>query len=359
MDAYFLKIQAQIAGGSPPDYMLMHETRERAYSAQGLLLPMDDFQAALPIDGKVEDYAGLVQRKYKGKIYAWPATFANYCILYNKDLFDKAGVPYPKDDWTWVDLLETAKKISKPPDVWGITSLGDNPSSPNMWYPLLKAYGGETFNDDDTACLLDTPEAIQMWDYLRQVWCNKLGPTPAAIKQLTSGYTVFLNGQSAMDDFYTGYGDNVFANRKGFKYGLIALPAGPKGRFIRIGGSSYAIPKGSKFPQIAWELLRYQLGDPEGVQLGYEDQSGTARVDYFIKYFAPKGDAAAMVPEWKKVAVDQALQYGTVIRYSKIGTEFSPMVLAETAPLADCSKTAAEVGKTITARANQMIKDFK
>ncbi|MBI4786409.1 MAG: hypothetical protein HY782_05115 [Chloroflexi bacterium] len=105
--------------------------------------------------------------------------------------------------------------------------------------------------------------------------------------------------------------------------------------------------------------MRYQLSDPEGVQFGYDDGGGTAKVDFFLKYYAPTGEVAAMVPEWKTVSVDQPLQYGVFVRYSKIGTQFSPMVAAESAPLADCSKSAAEVVKTITDKANQMIKDFK
>jgi len=358
LDPYFLKMQLQIAGGTPPDYMLMHESRAAAYSAQGLLLPLDDFQAAKPIAGKPEDYAGLVQLKYKGKSYVWPATFANYCILYNKDIFDKAGVAYPKDDWTYQDMLEIAKKLTKPPDVWGYTANADPGWAPE-WYPRLKAHGGETFDEGDTQCLLNSPEGIQAFDWLRNAWVSKAAPAPAAIKQAGGDYAIFLAGQGAMNYFYTGYAMDVFANRKGFKYGLAALPAGPKGRFIRIGGSSYAIPKGSKFPQIAWELLSYQLGDPEGVQLGYDDKAGTSRVDYFLKYFAPTGDAAAMVPEWKTVAVDKALQFGTFVRYSKIGTQFSPMVAAEMAALADGSATTAAVMKKIADQGNQMIKDFK
>ena len=27
--------------------------------------------------------------------------YSPLAIYYNKDLFDKAGVPYPKDGWTW------------------------------------------------------------------------------------------------------------------------------------------------------------------------------------------------------------------------------------------------------------------
>src|SRR5919199_277274 len=33
-------------------------------------------------------------------------------IFYNKDLFDRVGVPYPKEGWTVDDLVETARKLT-------------------------------------------------------------------------------------------------------------------------------------------------------------------------------------------------------------------------------------------------------
>ncbi len=36
-------------------------------------------------------------------------------VYYNKDMFDKAGVEYPKDDWTLDEYIETARKMAE----WG------------------------------------------------------------------------------------------------------------------------------------------------------------------------------------------------------------------------------------------------
>ena len=37
---------------------------------------------------------------------------SNVILYYNKDLFDKAGVAYPTNDWTWNDMLAAAKKLT-------------------------------------------------------------------------------------------------------------------------------------------------------------------------------------------------------------------------------------------------------
>lgn len=47
-----------------------------------------------------------------GKHYALPYSMATYGLYYNKAMFDKAGVPYPTDDWTWDDLRAAALKLT-------------------------------------------------------------------------------------------------------------------------------------------------------------------------------------------------------------------------------------------------------
>lgn len=48
-----------------------------------------------------------------GKLPGLPFKVNTLGLFYNKDLFDKFGVPYPKDGWTWDDALETAKKMTR------------------------------------------------------------------------------------------------------------------------------------------------------------------------------------------------------------------------------------------------------
>ncbi|RKN83801.1 carbohydrate ABC transporter substrate-binding protein [Paenibacillus ginsengarvi] len=45
-----------------------------------------------------------------GKLYALPVSNLTQVMYYNKGLFDKFGVPYPKDGMTWDETLELAKK---------------------------------------------------------------------------------------------------------------------------------------------------------------------------------------------------------------------------------------------------------
>ncbi|MFK7696028.1 ABC transporter substrate-binding protein [Paenibacillus sp. HJGM_3] len=48
-----------------------------------------------------------------GKLYGLPVTNMTQVLFYNKTLFDKFGVPYPKDGMTWDDTIEMAKKLNR------------------------------------------------------------------------------------------------------------------------------------------------------------------------------------------------------------------------------------------------------
>lgn len=48
-----------------------------------------------------------------GGMYGLPYGTTTMLIKYNKDIFDKFGVPYPEDGITWDDLYEIAKKLTR------------------------------------------------------------------------------------------------------------------------------------------------------------------------------------------------------------------------------------------------------
>ena len=50
--------------------------------------------------------------KADGKYYGVPFRQDNEVIYYNKDLFKKAGVPFPDGKWTWEDYIKTAKTLA-------------------------------------------------------------------------------------------------------------------------------------------------------------------------------------------------------------------------------------------------------
>jgi multiple sugar transport system substrate-binding protein len=48
-----------------------------------------------------------------GKLYGLPWGGSVSLWLYNKDAFDKLGVPHPKQDWTWDDFVGTSTRLTR------------------------------------------------------------------------------------------------------------------------------------------------------------------------------------------------------------------------------------------------------
>jgi multiple sugar transport system substrate-binding protein len=58
-------------------------------------------------------YGGLIEAlTVDGGLYALPFRTDFWVVYYNKDLFDKAGVAYPSNDWTWAQFDDTARKLT-------------------------------------------------------------------------------------------------------------------------------------------------------------------------------------------------------------------------------------------------------
>lgn len=58
-----------------------------------------------------------------GKMYALPVVINTQALYYNKDIFDKFGVPYLKDGMTWDEVLDVAKKLTRKDEAneyWGV-----------------------------------------------------------------------------------------------------------------------------------------------------------------------------------------------------------------------------------------------
>ncbi|WP_246132113.1 ABC transporter substrate-binding protein [Paenibacillus hemerocallicola] len=61
-----------------------------------------------------------------GGIYGLPVYTTPAALYYNKDLFDKFGVPYPKDGMTWDDLYELSKSLTRTDGGVNYTGLGSS-----------------------------------------------------------------------------------------------------------------------------------------------------------------------------------------------------------------------------------------
>lgn len=97
-----------IIGGNPKDVQQLKKL--------DLAMDMTPLMKKHKFDiGRIEPAALEMVKKYGGddNVYALPESVNYVALYYNKDIFDRFGVPYPKDGMTWTELLDVAKRVTR------------------------------------------------------------------------------------------------------------------------------------------------------------------------------------------------------------------------------------------------------
>ncbi len=279
---YWTKLQTMVAAGTAPDVLYPATHNAYALASNGALMFVDDLAKRDKIDLNKYDQSILNLYKYDGKTACLPIDTAALVMFYNKNMFDAAGVPYPKEGWTWDDFLATAQKLTKDTNNDGKTDQFGVDSWTSYWAIAVFSMAGHGIFDDirkPTKLLItdkDSVDAIQWLGDLANK--HKVMPTTAERANISD---MFLAGKTAMNVMGHWRVPQYMANIKDFKWDVVALP---KGKILanRSDGSCFAISAQSKNPEVAWEFVKFLAGpDSMGVGLLLDLQQMTpALTDY-------------------------------------------------------------------------------
>ena len=151
-DNYWTLLESGAKGGTMPDVFWMHSNTAQMYMDADMLLNLDAYieaDEAVDLNNYYEGIVDLYTRSSDGVHFAIPKDHDTIALLYNKAIFDKYGVDYPTDDWTWEDMYEAAKKITEAGTADQVYGLALNTSNnQDGWYNVVYDYGGKVITDD-------------------------------------------------------------------------------------------------------------------------------------------------------------------------------------------------------------------
>ncbi|GAA3402648.1 ABC transporter substrate-binding protein [Paenibacillus hodogayensis] len=110
-------VEGMVAGGTTPDIMFTYSGNINALRAMNVLYDLTPLVKSQMIDlsriepGHIADVK--VRSAEKDELYGIPFLTDFHGLYYNKDLFDKFGVPYPQDGMVWDDALNVARKVTR------------------------------------------------------------------------------------------------------------------------------------------------------------------------------------------------------------------------------------------------------
>lgn len=261
---YWTMLEAGAQGGSLPDVFWMHSNESERYMSNDMLLDLTDKIKAsdkIKVENYPEDIWGLYT--YKDHYYAVPKDIDTIAIWYNKKLFDEAGVPYPTSDWTWDDLTETARKLTKSDgSQYGLAVKMDNNQA--GYYNLIYDKGGYVISDDKKKSGWDDPKTIEGMNIL-DTWIKE-GLMPSAETMSENGEEVlFQSGKVAM----VPQGSWMISSYKANEYtaqnaDIVELPKDAKtGKRVSLyNGLGWAAAKNGKHTEEAWKLIEYLGSEP-------------------------------------------------------------------------------------------------
>jgi multiple sugar transport system substrate-binding protein len=187
-----------------------------------------------------------------GKIYGIPALVDNLALVYNKKLFDAAGISYPTADWTWTDFRNAARKLtdaSKHQYGWAYVNDG---SEDTVWrfIALLWQAGGDLLSPDGKKSALDSPAGLAAMQLLYD-----MSVTDHSVYLETGDgqyQNLFSSGKIGM--LWTGPWDLSTIN-KDIPYGAQVLPA--KVSHATIAGPDNYMLFDKADRQTAWAFLQW------------------------------------------------------------------------------------------------------
>jgi multiple sugar transport system substrate-binding protein len=268
---YDTKLLTLFSGGNVPDIIRINDDYVNGYNKDGQLLDLTPYLKKAGI--KADDYfdaAYNFPKQADGAYPAWPIGSTPGLMYYNVDAFNKAGIPLPPKDWssegwTWDDVVTAAHALTdEAAGTWGILAFPD--TSCETIFPVSNGGPGIYSKDGQTFTLAEEKgyEAIQWVADLAlkekvhppfsEVLASRTTPN-WALNQFATGKVAMLVA--------TGGGIPYIRDNATIKWDIAPTPAKVAQTTVNT-LTVLSIPKKSKNPDAAWDMMQYATSDEGG-----------------------------------------------------------------------------------------------
>lgn len=263
-------LQTSIVSGTGPDIFDLGTTFVPTAQATGgfVTLSQSDWNAA----GSESRFfkpqltmSGLSPSQY----IAIPFVMRPFVMVYNTDLFQKAGISAPPT--TWTDFVNDAMKMNNPSaGIYGATMDPSDSYDPwKIWWTFSKQLGKDFISSDLKTAQLNTPEAVQSVQFWFD-WATKykiVNPNSMSWKA-GDAVSAFSNGKVGMlimisTSIIPTLNNSAMASKYAFAplpnipYGLTARPNGGVPAESIISGDMLAIASYSKVKDQALQFINF------------------------------------------------------------------------------------------------------
>jgi multiple sugar transport system substrate-binding protein len=197
----------------------------------------------------------------------------SYGLFYNKKLFKAAGISSPPK--TWSEFVADAKKMTKPPDQYGVTIEGASISEGAHFAFILGQQLGHNLFDGDKP-QFDAPEEVKaVKAYVDLIGENRVvKPNDATFNQGPEASEEFAKGKTGMLISQNNTENNLKADGMAkSEYGIAEVPVldgSTKPVMTHVAGINVSIFQNSKHKDAALAFVKFLTSPAEQVQLNQD-----------------------------------------------------------------------------------------
>jgi ABC-type glycerol-3-phosphate transport system substrate-binding protein len=361
-----LKVIELFASGTEPDTFWAEVGLFPGYVAKKMVLNLDQFAKRDAKAVQLDDvFTGVLdQARSRGVLYGVPGDGGGPLMFWNATLLERAGLPSPGQlneagQWTVDRFLDVAKKAVKrgaQTEVWGTEG---HFSAYPIWLAWVYAWGGDVFNKDGSAIVLDQPAAVAALEWLQDLSARHgVAPTAAESAELSAAKLsdrrdLFAAERVATISDYTtaqGAGGIIEAAKRGLRWDATLLPAGKAGQFSVAQFHPFVAAGTTKAPEAAWRLLVYQSGPEATLRKSLAGSSQPYR-----KSTATTPDYVKTLPPYFGRSLEKLGRATRLLPQAVEQDKLNDILGEEVAALRAGKKSALEAAKAIKQRGEPLL----
>lgn len=294
-----------IAAGTPPDLIYLDRGHIDRQKVLGIFEPLDSYLDRAGWDVESEWFDRTIERLYMdGKLYgiavdAFPLTY----LLWNKRLFEEAGLDGERPPATYAQLDEIAWQLTKAPsDTGGAVQVGFDPwlSSGMTYYSIwMLLWDTWMWDPQRERVSLTHPRSLELAEWHVAHAQRLQGIRPASWQG-----NPFASEQLVMRVAETSSITNFEQAELDFEWGMSSMPLLPwqERSNLYVAGEGLAMLAGSRRKDRAWEVMEWLLAEEQGVRFAQQTGIPPARISTLQTY------ALQMESERERRMLDLILQ---------------------------------------------------
>lgn len=261
---YLPKLLTEMANGSAPDVMLVSDTNVNEFVSSGMLEDLSPLFAKHFRNMHTSGFYANVLRigSVEGQQYFVPKGWVDEAVLYNKQMFQNAHLPFPKPGWTLGQFLHDAVILTKTKDgrtvQWGAQLPGTWLRAGLEYY--VNAFGGRLISPNGKTAngYMNSPKTERAISYYLGMYTKYgISPTPQSMTATFANVDLFASQKVAMEP--TGpWNLSKYLAEPHLSFGVVPMPIGPTGKPVTEAfWSGWGVYKNTSHLQAANELIAF------------------------------------------------------------------------------------------------------